>query len=103
MLGADALAEAGRLYAGDGDPGGPLASPLHGDLSDLGRLTILTGTRDILNPDARRLRDLAAAAPGTTVHWIEEPDMLHDWMMLPIPEAGPAVARLAEILREDAR
>lgn len=103
MLGAAALAEAGRLYAGEGDPAGPPASPLHGDLSDLGRLTILTGTRDILNPDARRLRDLAIAAPGTTVHWIEEPDMLHDWMVLPIPEAGTAVARLAEVLGLSAR
>jgi acetyl esterase/lipase len=99
MLGAEALAEAGRLYAGDADPAQPPASPLHGDLSSLGRLTILTGTRDILNPDARRLRDLASAAPGTTVHWIEEPDMLHDWMLLPIPEAGPAVARAAEVVR----
>jgi acetyl esterase/lipase len=98
MLGADALAEAGRLYAGDGDPARPPASPLHGDLSNLGRLTILTGTRDILNPDARRLRDLAGAAPGTTVDWVEEPDMLHDWMVLPIPEAGTAVDRVAAVV-----
>jgi monoterpene epsilon-lactone hydrolase len=95
MLGAEALAEAGRRYAGDGDPALPPASPLHGDLSNLGRLTILTGTRDILNPDARRLRDLASAAPGTTVDFVEEPEMLHDWMLLPIPEATAAVERVA--------
>jgi monoterpene epsilon-lactone hydrolase len=98
MLGAEALAEAGRLYAGDGDPARPPASPIYGDLSNLGRLTILTGTRDILNPDARRLRELASAAPGTAVHWIEEADMLHDWMVLPIPEAATAVAGLAEVV-----
>jgi len=102
MLGAAALAEAGRQYAGDDDPGRPPASPLHGDLSGLGRLTILTSTRDILHPDARRLRDLAGAAPGTTVAWVEEPDVVHDWMLLPMPEAGAAVARLAELLSRPA-
>jgi acetyl esterase/lipase len=102
MLGAEALARAGRLYAGDDDPASPPASPLHGDLSDLGRLTILTGTRDILNPDARRLRELAEAAPGTTVEWVEEPEMLHDWMVLPIPEAAAAVRRVAEVVSRPA-
>jgi monoterpene epsilon-lactone hydrolase len=102
MLGAEALAEAGRRYAGDDDPGRPPASPLHGDLSGLGRLTILTSTHDILHPDARRLRDLAGAARGTTVSWFEEPDVVHDWMMLPMPEAGAAVARLAELLSRPA-
>ena len=102
MLGAAALAEAGRRYAGDDDPGGPPASPLHGDLSGLGRLTILTSTRDILHPDARRLRDLAGAAPGTTVSWVQEPGVVHDWMLLPMPEAGTAVRRLAEVLSRPA-
>ena len=102
MLGAAALAEAGRRYAGDDDPGRPPASPMHGDLSGLGRLTILTSTRDILHPDAQRLRDLADAAPGTTVSWVEEPDVVHDWMLLPMPEAGTAVARLAQRLSRPA-
>jgi acetyl esterase/lipase len=96
MLSAEALAEAGRRYAGNDDPGAPPASPLHGDLANLGRLTVLTGTRDILNPDARRLRDLAEAAPGTSVDFVEAPEMLHDWMVLPIPEAEAAVRRVAE-------
>jgi acetyl esterase/lipase len=37
-------------------------SPLAADLAGLGPLTIFSGTRDLLNPDARLLVDKATAA-----------------------------------------
>jgi epsilon-lactone hydrolase len=97
LLGVQALALAGLLYAGRDGPAGPLASPINGDLAGLGHVTILIGTRDILLPDARRLRDGLRAA-GTGVTYVEEPEMLHDWMLLPIPEAARTIDRLAGIV-----
>jgi len=97
LLGVEALALAGRLYAGPDDPAGPLASPINGDLTGLGRVTVLVGARDLLLPDARRLSDRIRAA-GTAVTYVEEPGMLHDWMLLPIPEAARTIDGLAAIV-----
>jgi monoterpene epsilon-lactone hydrolase len=97
VLGVEAVALAGVLYAGAGGPAGPLASPINGDLAGLGHVTILIGTRDVFLPDSRRLRD-GLEAVGTQVTYVEEPDMLHDWMLLPIPEAARAIERLAGTL-----
>jgi acetyl esterase/lipase len=94
MLGVEAVALAGALYAGRDGSAGALASPINGDLAGLGHVTILIGTRDVLLPDARRLRDGLQAA-GTPVTYIEEHEMLHDWMLLPIPEARRTIDRLA--------
>ena len=94
VLGVEAVAMAGTLYAGADGPAGPLASPINGDLAGLGHVTILIGTRDVFLPDARRLRDGLEAA-GTPVTYVEEPDMLHDWMLLPIPEGALAIDGLA--------
>lgn len=40
----------------------PAVSPLFGDLRGLGALTVFTGTRDVLNPDAQLLAEKARAA-----------------------------------------
>lgn len=98
LLRADHLRELGRRYAGGDDPAHPDVSPINGPLDHLGTVTVFTGTRDLLHPDALRLRDLATAAPGTTVLLHQAQDMLHDWMLLPIPEAKQVVSRLAALL-----
>jgi hypothetical protein len=43
------------------DPKNYLVSPLYGSLRGLARVTVFIGTCDILFPDCRKLRDLAAA------------------------------------------
>ncbi|GAA3300272.1 alpha/beta hydrolase [Dactylosporangium vinaceum] len=98
LLRADHLRELGRRYAGGDDPAQPAVSPINGPLDRLGTVTVFTGTRDLLHPDALRFRDLAAAAPGTTVLLHQAQDMVHDWMLLPIPEARQVVSRLAAVL-----
>lgn len=60
----------------------PVVSPLRGDLNGLGALTVLTGTRDVLNPDARVLRDKARAA-GVPVTWHEAQGQVHVYALLP--------------------
>jgi acetyl esterase/lipase len=57
-------------------------------------LTVLTGTSDILNVDARRLAERCRAVTQPC-EVLEEPRMTHVWMFLPfVPEARAARAAI---------
>lgn len=88
FIGADAAVECGRLYLDGLDPCDPRASPVYGPLRGLPPVALFTGTLDILNPDARLLRD-RAAEEGVSLSFHEYP-MLHTWMMMPLPESRQA-------------
>ncbi|MFI7540886.1 alpha/beta fold hydrolase [Actinoplanes sp. NPDC049599] len=66
----------------------PRLSPLYGPLKDLPPLHLLVGTRDITLPDCRALRD--RLHPETPLEYHEEPEAIHDYPLLPVPEARPA-------------
>lgn len=70
----------------------PRVSPIEGDLTGLGRLVIFSGTRDILNPDARLLAERARAA-GVDVEYHEGAGLVHVYPLLPTPE-GRAARRI---------
>ena len=76
----------------------PRVSPLAADLNGLGPLTVFSGTRDILNPDARLLIDRAAAA-GIDVEYHEEHGLLHVYPLTPTPEGRAARAVIVDRLR----
>ncbi|PXY26260.1 alpha/beta hydrolase fold domain-containing protein [Prauserella flavalba] len=91
------LREAGRLYAGDLDKRDPLVSPLFGPLSNLGRVSVFVGTRDVLLVDARRLRDRARDV-GVGLEYHEYPGMFHAWLLADIPEGHDALKRIATVV-----
>ena len=91
LLSVDHVTQLGRLYAGTDDPSVPTASPINGSLNDLGNVVIYSGTREILNPDARRFVAKATSA-GVKVTLLESPGMIHDWVLLPIPESKATLA-----------
>jgi acetyl esterase/lipase len=76
----------------------PLISPVYGDPHGLGPITLFTGTRDILNPDARVFRDRAEAA-GVTLDFREEVDLLHVYPLLPTATGRAARAAIVEQVR----
>ncbi len=82
---------AGGVYRGPLSETDPMVSPLHGDLTGLGPITVFSGTRDILNADATRLVALAGAA-GIAIDFHEVVDMIHVFPILPIPEGRAARA-----------
>lgn len=84
---------AGEIYRGELSESDPMVSPIHGDLAGLGPVTMFSGTRDILNADARRFVLLAGAA-GLNVEYHEQPEMIHVYPLLPIPEAKTARAAI---------
>jgi len=93
LLARGGLEEAGRLYAGDLEVTDWRVSPLFGDLTGLAPMSVYTGTHDILVTDSRALTQRARDA-GTTVDYIEEIGMQHDYALFPL-------IRQARAARED--
>lgn len=91
------LRAAGAAYAGSLAPSDRRVSPIHGPLVGLGHVLILTGTRDVLNPDARRLA-AALQVAGGEVELVERTGLLHNFPLMPIPEAAAARTATAAFL-----
>lgn len=76
----------------------PRVSPLAGDLTGLGPLSVYIGTRDILWPDTRLLRDRARAA-GVAVELQEEEGLVHVYPLLPTRSGRAARERIVATVR----
>lgn len=96
----------GKLYAyadwWAGDPGDlarPEVSPALGRLDGLPPALVFCGTRDLLLPGCRLLADRAAASDWDLTY-LEAPDLLHVFPILPfIPEARRAHRHTVDFLR----
>ncbi|RFA16320.1 esterase [Subtercola boreus] len=93
--GGKVLAE---LWRGDRDLLDPVVSPLFGDLSGLGPITLYSGTRDVLNPDAHLLVEKAAAA-GVALDFHEGAGQVHVYPLLPTPAGRAARAAIVRALQ----
>ena len=91
------LAAAGEMYRGDLPADDPRVSPINGDLSGLGPITLFSGTHDLLHSDAKRFVPLAKEA-GVAIDYHEASDMLHEYPLLPIPEGKHARQAIARAL-----
>ena len=89
MLGIDGLRRMGEVWANDLDMKDPRVSPLYGDLSGLGRVTLTTGTWEVLHPDILLLAEKLQQA-GTDCNLIVGERMIHCYPICPIPEARAA-------------
>ncbi|APB00828.1 alpha/beta hydrolase fold domain-containing protein [Nocardia seriolae] len=76
----------------------PRVSPMFGDFTGLGPLTVFSGTRDILMPDIRIVVGKARAA-GVEVDYHEAAGLVHVYPLTPTPEARAARAILIDSLR----
>jgi acetyl esterase/lipase len=93
MLGSNGLRVCGEYWAGGRETKDPMVSPLYGDLKGLGRMTVFTGTHDILNPDSRSLLK-RAEEQQIAVDFNEKECMGHVYPLWPIPEAKEAVQKI---------
>jgi monoterpene epsilon-lactone hydrolase len=92
-------AYAGWWAGSAGDLGRPEVSPALGDLAGLPRTLMLSGTRDLLVAGCRLLVRRAADA-GWDLTYVEEPDLIHVYPLLPfVPEAARARRTITEFLR----
>lgn len=97
VIKAEAALAAARMYAGDLPLEDPRVSPVYGEVRGLAPVTVLTGTSDLLYADARRLAD-RMKDEGQQLDLWEYPEMVHAWMLLPLPEAFQARERIAAML-----
>ena len=98
FLGVDGLRYAGAAYARDVDLKSYLVSPVYGSFKDLAPVTVFIGTRDVFLPDCRKLRE-RAAMEGVTIDYREYDQMVHNWMLGPMPEAKQAFREIVDQLR----
>lgn len=91
MLGIDGLRRMGEVWADGLNITDPRVSPIYGDLSGLGHVTLTTGTWEILYPDTLLLAEKLALA-GTDCDLIIGERMIHCYPICPIPEAKAAQA-----------
>ncbi|MFC4127284.1 alpha/beta hydrolase fold domain-containing protein [Nocardia rhizosphaerae] len=92
----------GALWSGELSMRDPMVSPLFGDFTGLGPLTVFTGTDDILNPDARLLLGKARAA-GVEVDFHEGHGLVHVYPLTPSREGAAARRHIVTALRADLR
>lgn len=83
ILNLDLAKKAASYYAGGDALDNPLVSPGIGSLEGLPKITVLTGTNDLLNLDARAFRR-RANAQGVDIGWYELDGGMHGWMALPV-------------------
>jgi acetyl esterase/lipase len=91
------LVEAGRIYAGPLDVSDPRVSPLYGGLTGLPPVTVVSGTHEIVHPDACRLVDRAAEV-GVRIDHIVLPGGQHCYPLQPIREGVVALRQLARLV-----
>jgi len=99
MLGIDGLRMMGEVWANGLEMTDPRVSPVYGELSGLCRVTLTTGTWEVLYPDTMLLAEKLQAA-GVDCNLIVGERMIHCYPICPIPEAKAAQAAIwAAIVR----
>ncbi|MCQ2010243.1 MAG: alpha/beta hydrolase [Sporolactobacillus sp.] len=98
VLAAPSLRQIGKWYAADKDPKDELISPIYGSFEGLGKISLFTGTHDLLNPDARRLKRMLDTQ-DIRINYYEYPSMIHIWPLFPLPEAKQAIEQIVALLK----
>ena len=89
MLGIDGLRRMGEVWANGLEMTDPRVSPIYGDLSGLGRVTLTAGTWEILYPDILLLAQKLEQA-GVDGSLVIGERMIHCYPICPVPEAKAA-------------
>jgi acetyl esterase/lipase len=97
LLPFNGLIEAGRKYSGGDNTGNYLLSPINGDFEGIGETIVFFGTCELFYPDCKLLEEKVKSIGNFCFY--EFPDMQHDWVIFPIPEAVEALNLAIEFIR----
>ena len=98
MLAVPALIDIGKWYGGEKGSKHYLVSPIYGNFEGLGKISLFTGTNDILYPDAKKFKTIADEK-GIKINYYEYPSMIHIWPLFFFPESKKAREQIIEIIR----
>lgn len=79
LLGIKGLLMAGKAYAAGLNATDYRVSPIYGDFSGLGKISMFIGTHDVFLADARRLKQ-KLEKEDIPINYFEYPKMFHVWM-----------------------
>jgi acetyl esterase/lipase len=98
ILGIEPLQIAGKVYAGQLDLKDYRVSPIYGDFSELGRISVFIGTHDLFVADCRKLKRLTETS-NISINYFEYPKMFHGWFMLKnMKEAIVAKSQISSLI-----
>lgn len=82
ILSINGLKTAGKNYAGTLDVTNYRVSPIYGDFSRLGEISVFIGTNELFVADARKFKQLLEDQ-RIDFNYFEYPEMFHDWVLVP--------------------
>jgi acetyl esterase/lipase len=101
LLGIKGLLMAGQAYAGTVDPRDFRISPIYGDFSGLGKISIFIGTHDLFIADTRKLKDMLDTA-NIPFNYFEYPKMFHVWVAVTnLNESRHAIEQITTLINPD--
>ncbi|MGT2925790.1 alpha/beta hydrolase fold domain-containing protein [Streptococcus cuniculipharyngis] len=101
MLSAWGLNQQGAIWAGGAsEMDNPYVSPIKGDLTGLGKISIFVGTHEIFLPDNEKLSQKLTSL-GIDHNYTVADKMNHVYAIYPIPEAKKAQAEIVTIIEQD--
>ncbi|MBS4001383.1 MAG: alpha/beta hydrolase [Desulfobulbaceae bacterium] len=100
MLNVRGLKLAAELYADNLEHDNYLVSPNYGTFQGLPKISVFTGTYDILNPDANKLKEIVSAT-DTKLNFFEYPKMFHVWVLITsLKESQSAINQIVKLILE---
>jgi len=98
ILNINGLKKAGKNYAGDLEVTDYRISPIYGNLSNLGKISIFIGTNEVFIADARKLMQLLKEQ-NIELNYFEYQGMFHDWVLFSnLREAKDVIKKVASLL-----
>ncbi|SFC83587.1 Acetyl esterase/lipase [Parapedobacter composti] len=95
LLGTKGLKMAGELYAVGLNPTDYRVSPIYGDFSGLGKISLFIGTHDLFHADSRKFKQKMEGR-NISVNYFEYPKMFHVWIALTnLKESQHAINQIA--------
>ncbi len=95
------LLNAGASYAGDADLRNPMVSPIYGDMTGLGDMTLIVGTHELFLADARKFSGITDEK-NIPINYYEYPEMPHVFQLQDTDEGRRATQQIVNIINDDA-
>ncbi|NND78849.1 MAG: alpha/beta hydrolase [Maribacter sp.] len=100
ILGIEPLQIAGKAFAGELNLKDYRVSPIYGDFSGLGKISVFIGTHDLLVADCRKLKSLTKAS-NISMNYFEYPKMFHGWVILTsMKESKVAINQISSLIND---